>query len=761
MSDAVLEGLLRPPVELNVAAMGAVAGTLCAAAPWALMLEPTVGAGCAVALYGYALYRGKAGVRVLRYQRNMRRLPRFEIRPSNMPVSPQRMYLGRGFNWTQKHTQRLTDALEQSAQEYLQPGSLDKLFRQIEDRQDRDTVARLLARLTTQDAWWNPAPPPAKVGGSPHLHGVGMDEERDVFAELGERVGHMLVVGTTRVGKTRGLEILVTQDIHRGDVVIVIDPKGDAELMMRMWAEAKRAGREDQFFMFHLGYPEISARYNGIGSFSRITEVATRLTSPLPNSGNSAAFKEFAWRFSNVIAKAVVALGRKPSYVEMQKHFTDIEPLFRQYGELALRRVNGETRLKQIIAGIEGKKIPVARSLQDRAVELVAILEYMRTYPVDDPVLEGLAAAFKYERAFFDKIIASVGPLLDKLTTGKTAALLSPDYLDLTDSRPIFEWMQVIRQKGIVYVGLDALSDAQVGSAVGNSMFADLVSVAGQIYKVGIDGGRSDGSAGPGPKINLHLDEFNELMGEEFIPMVNKAGGAGFQVTAYTQTLQDIEAKIGNAAKAQQVVGNFNSLVMLRVKNVETARLLTDGLPEVSVSALTTVSGVTDAAGAGDGTHFTSKNEDRVGSTRVPMLTPADVMSLPKGQAFAILNGGQLWKIRLPLPSKDADPMMPESLRAIAIDMQARYRTAENWTAGADRLTVEGERYDHEAQGEASGAAAPEQDPDEPANAGRETSADWERMLAVGGLVSEGAPAAAPAPAVSAPQARASELTHG
>lgn len=49
--------------------------------------------------------------------------------------------------------------------------------------------------------------------------------------------------------------------------------------------------------------------------------------------------------------------------------------------------------------------------------------------------------------------------------------------------------MQIIRKRGIVYVGLDALTDTEVAAAVGNSMFADLVSVAGQIYKHGIDHG--------------------------------------------------------------------------------------------------------------------------------------------------------------------------------------------------------------------------------------------------------------------------------
>lgn len=47
----------------------------------------------------------------------------------------------------------------------------------------------------------------------------------------------------------------------------------------------------------------------------------------------------------------------------------------------------------------------------------------------------------------------------------------------------------MIRKKGIVYVGLDALSDPEIATAVGNAMFADLVSVAGHIYKFGINVG--------------------------------------------------------------------------------------------------------------------------------------------------------------------------------------------------------------------------------------------------------------------------------
>ena len=109
----------------------------------------------------------------------------------------------------------------------------------------------------------------------------------------------------------------------------------------------------------------------------------------------------------------------------------------------------------------------------------MALTQWIQELELYDPVLDGLVSAFKYDRTYFDKIVSSVGPLMEKLTTGKMAELISPDYLDVQDPRPIFEWLEVIRRKAIVYVGLDALTDTTVAGAVGNSMFADLVSVAG------------------------------------------------------------------------------------------------------------------------------------------------------------------------------------------------------------------------------------------------------------------------------------------
>lgn len=84
------------------------------------------------------------------------------------------------------------------------------------------------------------------------------------------------------------------------------------------------------------------------------------------------------------------------------------------------------------------------------------------------------------------------------------------------------------------------------------------------------------------------------LPGKTLITLLNKAGGAGVQVTAYTQTASDIEAGIGDRAKAGQASGNLNTLIMLRVKNEETAAILSDQLPKVRVYTKVAESRTTD-----------------------------------------------------------------------------------------------------------------------------------------------------------------------
>ena len=679
--DYPLEALLRPPVELWSVVSAVGAGFIALVSPWAMMMTPSVGYATAAMLFSFAFIRGKQAAYIIRYQKNIRQLPLYTLSAVEIPVSQYRLFLGRGFLWQQQHTQRLRDTMSPKVRKYVEQSPSYQTARRLEIQWETHKSHAFMVKMLRSNAWWNPVSPLPAVGGKPQIHAVGSLKEMDVTMDLKERVGHTLVLGTTRVGKTRLAEIFITQDIARGDVVIVFDPKGDAALMKRVVAEARRAGREDELYVFHLGYPDISCRYNAIGNFSRITEIATRVTNTLPNEGNSAAFREFAWRFTNMISMALVKMGKRPDYQLITRYITNIEPLLVEYYQQWLPEVapeGWEQEVNRIKNSINERDLPYGQ--KGRSHDVIALVRYAKEQGLYEPVANGLRSAFEYDKTYFDKIVASLLPLMEKLISGKISELISPDYSDIDDSRPIIDWRQIIRRKGIVFIGLDAPSDMAVAAAVGNSMFADLISVSGEIYKHGTDYGMPDSyKTSEMPIISLHADEFNELIGDEFIPLLNKAGGSGFQVTAYTQTWSDVEARLGNKAKAGQVAGNFNTMIMLRVKELATAEMLTNQLDICEVSTTMLVSGVNDDSDPRSSVDFTSKTENRISVTETPLVAPATIMALPKGQAFALLEGGNLWKVRMALPTDIDDDKMPQSLNEIADDMKRRYVTNDHW----------------------------------------------------------------------------------
>src|SRR3546814_10085656 len=79
---------------------------------------------------------------------------------------------------------------------------------------------------------------------------------------------------------------------------------------------------------------------------------------------------------------------------------------------------------------------------------------------------------------------------------------------------------------------------------------------------------------------------------------------------------------------------------MLRVRETATAELLTRQLPKVEVYATALMSGATDSSDPHGNTAFTSNTQDRISTTSVPLIEPAHVVALPKGQCFALIEGG-------------------------------------------------------------------------------------------------------------------------
>lgn len=683
-----IEGLLRPAEELLSAGMFALACLLVLIRPELFLLSESLRIGVSASLFVCMLWRLKQGLDVLAYRQGLLKLPFWAMASVDMPVYKNKLFLGKGFQVLPRHAQRLYDSRQIWAERYVTPSKLYHFARAMEAKYEDTWIEAFWAgkKVWRRAGMWagifnaflraiNPVPPLPPVGGDSRMHGVGLDDETDCLLPASARAGHMLVLGTTGVGKTRLAELLVTQDIRRGDVVFVFDPKGDADMLLRMYIECLRADRLDEFYVLHLGYSDQSGRYSPVGRFGRITEVATRVSGQLDGGGNSAAFKQFAWRFVNIIARALDALGRKPDMASIQRYVTAIDELYVDYcfKKLPMYHPKASELVAALESNVTDKNTP--RHLQGRSKRVVALETYFNEYPVADDVLAGLRSAIQYDKTYFDKIVASLLPLLEKLGTGKTAEIISPKHT-ASDERPVIDWREVIMQGGVVYVGLDALSDTTVAAAFGNSMFADLCSLAGEIYKFG----NAPGFKNVKPRnIMIHADEFNELIGDEFIPILNKARGAKFVVTAYTQTESDIEARLGSASKAAQTKGNFNSLICMRVREQKTAQIMTSRMASVTIKEVLPDTGASDSPGSDTG--FRSSNKDTLQNKEVLLVNDNDITNLPIGQAYAELEGSKIWKLRFPLPSSKGDEALPESIQILVDGMLEKNQSVKDTSA--------------------------------------------------------------------------------
>ncbi|KPX73571.1 Type IV secretory pathway VirD4 component, partial [Pseudomonas amygdali pv. photiniae] len=77
--DYAIESLLRPAVELYTVYVCAAGAFLCVFAPWAFALTPLFGIVTSAGFLALGLVRLKQAWQVLRYRRNIRRLPHYTM----------------------------------------------------------------------------------------------------------------------------------------------------------------------------------------------------------------------------------------------------------------------------------------------------------------------------------------------------------------------------------------------------------------------------------------------------------------------------------------------------------------------------------------------------------------------------------------------------------------------------------------------------------------------------------------------------------
>jgi conjugal transfer pilus assembly protein TraD len=223
------------------------------------------------------------------------------------------------------------------------------------------------------------------------------------------------------------------------------------------------------------------------------------------------------------------------------------------------------------------------------------------------------------------------------LTSDPLTDLLSPDF-DVGHERVVTDMARAIRADKVLYVGLDSLADATVGSAIGSVLLADLAAVAGDRYNYGID------TIKP---VNLFIDEAAEVINQPTIQLMNKGGGALFRVTIATQTFADFASRLGDENKARQVLANTNNKIALRILDAETQQYIADGIPKIKARTLMIRYGHNVDSNIHDA--YSASYQEQAVEEEADLIPPAILSELPPLHFFARLSGGRTIKGRLPI----------------------------------------------------------------------------------------------------------------
>jgi len=532
-------------------------------------------------------------------------------------VLPEHMWLGMGWDWEAIHTQRFEDALKRDIKFMLPPKWYRKLKR---------------------------IPEYKNVVGAPWIHGLNT-KEADVQLALDALEGHVGVFGTTGSGKTRFLETVCAQVIDNlKNVLIIIDPKGDKELKEIAQQCCERAGRPEKFLYFHPAFPSKSIRFDPMKNWTRETQLASRIAMLMPTDDS---FKQFAWRSINTVAGGLLYIKLRPNLKLIKKYVAGgpDELTVKVLEHFFNKKVGDEWKadIKQLETQAQNNKL-VTDLNKGTMPLLVAYVEYYRTRIPEDlrekeTEINNLIDLTRHNRDHYGKLIANILPILDMLTFGELGDMLSPDAEDMTDTRPIFDSEKIIEGGYVIYMGLDSLSDATVGSALAGIVLADLASKMGERYNFAKVKGVG--------RIHLIVDEAAEAINDPMIQLLNKGRGAGLVCWLLTQTFPDFIAKLGSEPKARQILGNLNNMIALRLVDPQTQQFVSEQFGEAyaltSGLSYSTGSRSEDSGMAHQGSVTQSSTE-----TKVPRISMDLLSTLPNLHYIAKVSGGRIIKGRLP-----------------------------------------------------------------------------------------------------------------
>lgn len=527
------------------------------------------------------------------------------------------LFLGLGFRWTTKHTQRAIEIQKADVTELLPPPWALKLMGRPYEFKN--------------------------VKGEAWIHGLETVEE-PITIPWDHAEGNWTFFGTTGAGKTRLYELLAYQIIKRQDVLIVFDPKFDKDLRETLKKTCIQSGRPNAYCEFLPAFPSTSVRIDPTKNFSKSTEIPSRIADILGGDPND-SFVAFCWRTINAVTSGLIYVEERPSLKKLKYYIeSGPEPLLEKVLRKCFEKWSStgwEDQVQAFEERISGAKKTQPRLKTGTPRQQAMVQYYHDVLPesAKEEDVSGLVSLAEHARDHYGKMIAGLLPLLAQLTAAPLDALLSPDYDDPDDERDIVDMEKIIRDRRVLYIATDSLADATVGSAIAAILLSDLRAVAGHRYNHGTDDKNL--------RIHILCDEACEIVTAPLIAIMNKGRGAGMISYLATQNFSDYIWKFGSEDAARMVVGNGNNRLALRVVDTKTQQYMAENFGETTI--------VRTSAGTSTATESHEPGFELRGGTTSSVSEQASEIfpgylfgRLPDLHYVCAISGGKLYKGRLP-----------------------------------------------------------------------------------------------------------------
>ncbi len=698
--------LFRPMVEFRAAALWLTGAAICLALVFVYelrvhwlwvglsILMATIWLRRGVALAAFRVQLNASRLEFLPIER-MRQICEWGQNPRKAPfeftngrATTPLWWLGTGFEWQPSHASLALEMLSTDrVASSLMPQWAVRPVWHVQSwwagqKKQESTVFRSINPLVAalSSALYGNTIANANPIGQPWIHALEPNKLNTLYLESA-MAGHTLIVGAPGSGKTRLYEALVTQAIHGKNVVIIFDPKFDVDWERRCRLECQRTGRK--YVYFNLAKLGTSARLNPIRNWTYPSEIASRIAGLLKGGKGGDPFVNFAHLSIDRVVKGLLFVGEQPTLKKIQHYIeSGVAPLLERALTMVLTDVIGASWRVAIEGAATammdadakgGRRRDGGKGVADPLSAMIkiyqtdarlahyregfsnqaqaGIADYDSYLPPAEATLDanpikrageaiaGMVAMHEHSQEHFGKMILTLLPLLEMLCSGEVGEALSPDPL-ADDSREIWDLMRAINEDAVIYLGLNTLANREVGQAIGSILLAELAACAGNVYNYVVPELRK--------QVCIFVDEAAEVVNEQFTQILNKARGVNFRVFFATQTLADLEAKMGVKALAEQIQGNANNFICLRVQDMKTRQYMSELFGETRVNERSTSSsmGTESDALALEFRGSVSYTNKRTKGARVH---PDLLGRLSNMEFFAMIQGGSLYKVRVPI----------------------------------------------------------------------------------------------------------------